>query len=77
VTLLRPRVLSDHAEAALAQPDGRAEQEPKPWPEHTEDQCEAHQADEESLMVDIEPVAHQPNMGRSSYKFDVDSELRK
>ena len=67
-------VLSNHVKEALSQPAGQAEQDPKPWPQHTEDQCQARQ---ENLMIDIEPVAHRPNMGRSSYKIDVDSERRK
>lgn len=77
MTPLWPCVLSNHAEEALCQPEGHAEQQPKPWPQHTEDQCQARHADQESLMIDIEPVAHRPNMGRTSYKIDVDSERRK
>lgn len=77
MALLWPRVLSGRSQDALCQPESHAEQEPKPWPQHTEDQRQAREADQESLMINIEPVAHRPNMGRTSYKIDVDSELRK
>jgi hypothetical protein len=63
VPLSQSRVLSGAPDETLCQPKARVEQHPKHWPQHEKDDGDAHQAHQQSLMVDGMPVAHGAEYG--------------